>query len=235
MFLATPLGLEDKLFESAQTACKTRHLKSKQRYHRIQFRIETLSENTVSEIIRMDDPTSHGGKVIEGSMFDICHGKPIAFIGHKTFCPLCKGTFPIIEGALMTTFYGKGVALAGMKTACGATLIPTQFTDVVEHASGNHDRKRSQVSVQTRPSDTPQPARQFPSVEAYDIHFCITNASGAAMVDCPYVIVMESGQQVEGRTDHEGKTVIVNSLRAEQATLHVFERDVAPINPSWDR
>ncbi len=84
------------------------------------------------EIIRQGDPTDHGGKVLEGSLTDICHGKPIAYIGHKVLCPKCKGIFPIIEGVLTTTFYGKGVAIAGMKTACGATLVATQFTDTVE-------------------------------------------------------------------------------------------------------
>lgn len=88
------------------------------------------------EIIRMGDPTSHGGKVLEGSMTDICHGKPISFIGHKVSCPECKGTFPIVEGVQTTTFYGQGVAVAGMKTACGATLIATQFTDTVEWSNG---------------------------------------------------------------------------------------------------
>ena len=87
------------------------------------------------EIIRQGDPTSHGGTVLEGSLSDICHGKPIAFIGHKVKCPECKGTFAIVEGAMTTTFYGKGVALAGMKTACGAVLVATQFTDVVEIGS----------------------------------------------------------------------------------------------------
>lgn len=89
------------------------------------------------EIIRQGDPTDHGGKVLEGSMTDICHGKPIAYIGHKVSCPKCKGTFPIIEGVLTTTFYGKGVALAGMKTSCGATLVATQFTDIVETGGGS--------------------------------------------------------------------------------------------------
>ncbi len=37
------------------------------------------------EIIRLGDPTSHGGKVVEGSMADICHGKPIAYMEHKTY------------------------------------------------------------------------------------------------------------------------------------------------------
>lgn len=34
-----------------------------------------------AEIIRIGDPTSHGGSVVEGSMADICRGKPIAFVG----------------------------------------------------------------------------------------------------------------------------------------------------------
>jgi len=84
------------------------------------------------EIIRQGDSTSHGGTVVEGSMADICHGKPIAYLGHKVYCPKCRGTYPIVEGVLTTSFYGKGVAVAGMKTACGAVLIASQFTDIVE-------------------------------------------------------------------------------------------------------
>jgi uncharacterized Zn-binding protein involved in type VI secretion len=87
------------------------------------------------EIIRQGDRTSHGGVVLEGSMTDICHGKPISSIGHKVQCPLCKGVFPIVEGVMTATIFGKGVAVAGMKTACGASLIPSQFTDIVEWAS----------------------------------------------------------------------------------------------------
>lgn len=90
------------------------------------------------EIIRMGDRTTHGGTVIEGSYTDICMGKPIAFIGHMTQCPQCKGTYPIVEGVPTTTFYGKGVALAGMKTACGALLVAGQFTDTVEWNPGAH-------------------------------------------------------------------------------------------------
>lgn len=90
------------------------------------------------EIIRQGDPTSHGGTVLEGLLSDICHGKPIAYLGHKVACPKCKGIFPIVEGALTTTFYGKGVALAGMRTACGAVLIATRFTDVVKMGPGGY-------------------------------------------------------------------------------------------------
>ncbi len=88
------------------------------------------------EIIRQGDKTSHHGTVLEGSPSDICHGKPVAFIGHKVSCPKCSGNHTIVEGVVTTTLYGKGVAVAGMKTSCGAVLIASQFTDVVENAGG---------------------------------------------------------------------------------------------------
>ena len=88
------------------------------------------------EIIRQGDRTDHGGTVIEGSMTDICHGKPISYIGHKVQCPKCGVAYPIVEGVMTTTLFGKGVAVAGMKTACGAVLIPSQFTDTVDWAGG---------------------------------------------------------------------------------------------------
>jgi uncharacterized Zn-binding protein involved in type VI secretion len=87
-------------------------------------------------IIRQGDPTSHGGRVIGGSLVDLFDGKPVAFVGHKVSCPKCRGIHEIIEGAPTMTFYGKGVALEGMKTSCGAALIATQFTTTVEYASG---------------------------------------------------------------------------------------------------
>jgi len=84
----------------------------------------------------LGDSTSHGGKVLEGSQTEICHGKPIAFIGHKVSCPKCSGTHTIVEGVQTTTIFGKGVAVAGMKTSCGATLIAGQFTDVIVPGGG---------------------------------------------------------------------------------------------------
>lgn len=142
------------------------------------------------EIIRMGDPTSHGGKVIEGSMADICHGKPIAYMGHQTFCPRCKGNFSIVDGAPTTTFYGKGVALAGMKTACGAVLIATQLTDTVDYAAGgsaNADSgtvRRAQPGDRNNSASVTAAASSAPVKESntatddYDIYFHVVDAAG---------------------------------------------------------
>jgi uncharacterized Zn-binding protein involved in type VI secretion len=201
------------------------------------------------EIIRLGDPTSHGGKVIEGSQVDICHGKPIAYLGHKTFCPKCKGMFPIVDGAPTTTFYGKGVALAGMKTACGAVLIATQFTDVVEHgvgagagaiATSGADRN-TQISDRGGMANTiaiaPSASGSTPRTNAdeYDLYFQVTDKTGAPMTAWPYRIEMAGGVPVEGRTDSKGLTSKIASTSAELAILHVYEPDATPINPNWDR
>lgn len=182
------------------------------------------------EIIRMGDPTSHGGRVVEGSASDICQGKPIAFIGHKTFCPICKGSFPIVEGSMSTTFYGRGVALAGMKTACGAVLIATQHTDFVTPSSHNSTSNRTAeqspgvATVKSKATDN-----------EYDLAFVITDLAGVALMDWPYCIETKSGEKIEGRTDSEGMTAKIASKQAEQATLFAYEPEPAPINPSWDR
>jgi uncharacterized Zn-binding protein involved in type VI secretion len=125
--------------------------------------LEFLGDVMSGEIIRAGDKTSHGGIVVEGSQTDICMGKPIAFIGHMTFCPKCKGNFPIIEGVMTVTFYGRGVAVAGMKTACGASLLASQFTDTVQRGSGAGNKvlagssgvmAKKTVSEVTQPSAT---------------------------------------------------------------------------------
>jgi uncharacterized Zn-binding protein involved in type VI secretion len=200
------------------------------------------------EIIRLGDPTSHGGKVIEGSPVDICHGKPIAYLGHKTYCPQCRGNFPIIEGAPTTTFYGKGVALAGMKTACGAVLIATQLTDIVgcgggagsesdnsaiaERRDANRERKTITPTAlaESSANDTPRA-----SPDDYDLYFHVFDKCGVALADWPYRIELAKGGFVDGRTDGDGKTKKVASKTVQQATLHLFEPNVTPINPNWDR
>jgi uncharacterized Zn-binding protein involved in type VI secretion len=46
-----------------------------------------------------------------GSQTDL-NGKPIAGVGHKVSCPLCKGIFPIAEGSSTYTVDGTPIATA---------------------------------------------------------------------------------------------------------------------------
>lgn len=74
-------------------------------------------------VIRLGDSTSHGGNVTSASSDFTAIGKPVAVHGDTTFCPQCKGTFPIQVPSSDRHHHGKAVAYDGDKTTCGATLI----------------------------------------------------------------------------------------------------------------
>lgn len=183
------------------------------------------------EIIRLGDSTSHGGKVIEGSPFDICMGKPIAYMGHKVQCPKCKGVFPIVEGALTTTFYGKGVALAGMRTACGAVLIASQFTDIVEYGGGGSGA--SSPAEQASPADNLATSSISASSDSelklqetsclFDDKFILQDAdTGKPLAHTEYAIRRESGEIEHGVSDSQGRTHLLSATAsAEQIEIFV--------------
>jgi uncharacterized Zn-binding protein involved in type VI secretion len=182
------------------------------------------------EIIRLGDPTTHGGKVIEGSPVDICHGKPIAYLGHKAYCPQCKGTFPIIEGAPTTTFYGKGVALAGMKTACGALLIATQITDIVETGGGT---RPGAAGVENWPSDAAasvlKPGKSMPPTS-------LTERAGATNLEQYFEAVDSTGAVVDlvYRID-SGSTKVIEATLSSTGTTEALPVDVDVQLIFWKR
>jgi uncharacterized Zn-binding protein involved in type VI secretion len=185
------------------------------------------------EIIRKGDPTSHGGVVLEGSLSDICMGKPIAYIGHKVQCPKCKGVFPIIEGVFTTTFYGKGVALAGMKTACGAVLVATQFTDIVEQGGGGGASSvaaastaaaRSTAVASTAASLAAGVAdaapNSQPEAEVFDEQYAFVDEK-QPLGEIPYTVKLPSGEFFHGVTDPEGRTERFVTDGAQQLEIYI--------------
>lgn len=170
------------------------------------------------EIIRMGDPTSHGGKVLEGLQTDICMGKPIAYIGHKVSCPKCKGSFPIVEGVMTTTFYGKGVAVAGMKTACGATLIATQFTDTVEWSTGAAASVKLAAAAAERAEAKVLAAALAAELAAKGIDeietsYILLNANGKPVEGLKYDLYVDGKLHTAAATYIEGSTVAVSDVK----------------------
>lgn len=78
-------------------------------------------------VIRLGDPTSHGGKVesVSATHFTV-GGTPVARVGDQCSCPI-KGhdNCTIAEGDPHHVIDGVPVAHEGHKTTCGATLLPT--------------------------------------------------------------------------------------------------------------
>lgn len=80
-------------------------------------------------IVRLGDPTSHGGKVITASMTHLINGLGIARVGDSVVCPIAgHGINPIVEGMPTYLIGGRMVALHGHHSACGCTLIASLTT-----------------------------------------------------------------------------------------------------------
>ncbi|XZG71796.1 PAAR domain-containing protein [Chitinibacteraceae bacterium HSL-7] len=80
----------------------------------------------MKRVIRLGDPTNHGGTVVSATMPTDMFGKKVARLGDMVACPIPgHGVCPIVEGDPTWIVDGKPVALEGHKTACGAALIST--------------------------------------------------------------------------------------------------------------
>jgi uncharacterized Zn-binding protein involved in type VI secretion len=81
----------------------------------------------MKNVIRLGDPTSHGGKVISvaATHFTV-DGIPVARVGDVCSCPI-KGHngSTIAEGSSHHSIDGIAVAYDGHKTSCGAVLQST--------------------------------------------------------------------------------------------------------------
>jgi uncharacterized Zn-binding protein involved in type VI secretion len=83
----------------------------------------------MKNVIRLGDPTSHGGKVIAASGTSFVNGIAVARKGDACICPITgHSSCVIVEGDPMVLVGGIPVAFQGHKTSCGATLISSAPT-----------------------------------------------------------------------------------------------------------
>lgn len=159
-------------------------------------------------VICKDDPTSHGGKVLEGNEHATTGGRPIAQQGHMTHCPKCKGDFAIVEGLGFHTYAGLGTAVEGMKTACGAELIATTT--------------KESMLVDDQPEGAGAPGMAGVAAAAATHHgsFRAVDAQGQPVAGMPYRIELPDGSVVRGATGADGYTQRVSAGGAVTVRLH---------------
>ncbi|MEJ7804473.1 MAG: PAAR domain-containing protein [Telluria sp.] len=76
-------------------------------------------------VIRLNDSTTHGGRVITASGSTVM-GIPAALQGDLTHCPKCKGDFAIVPDGTGAKHKGLPFAYHDDLTACGASLISSR-------------------------------------------------------------------------------------------------------------
>lgn len=161
-------------------------------------------------VICQADPTSHGGKVLEGNPAMKVNGKPVAHKGHMTFCPKCKGNFPISEGLDFHHYTGLGTAVDGMQTACGAKLIATQQLVFVGDGGGGGAESGATEAPEAAKAEVSYGA----SLRAVDQH------TGEPVAGLAYRMVLADGSILRGVTDADGKTQCATGQEADTVELH---------------
>lgn len=165
-------------------------------------------------VICKGDPTSHGGKVLEGNELVTTNGRAVAQKGHMTVCPQCKGQFPIVEGVSFHTYAGIGTAVDGMKTACGAKLIATQQQMLIDDAGGGENAAASPLAAAAAAASSEQRGKYSGAFRAVDEH------SGEPVAGLPYRIELPDGRTVRGVTDADGHTQHVSSDNPDTIKLY---------------
>jgi len=70
----------------------------------------------------LNDPTSHGGKVITASSSYVFDGRRAALPDDLVSCPL-HGDNPLIEGDRSFTDQGRPLVTSGCRSQCGAIVL----------------------------------------------------------------------------------------------------------------
>jgi uncharacterized Zn-binding protein involved in type VI secretion len=163
-------------------------------------------------VICKDDPTSHGGKVLEGNARATANGRQTAQKGDMTHCPQCKGDFPIAEGLGHHTFAGVGTAVEGMKTGCGAILIATT-TKGFMMVDDQSENKHSAAAVAAASAARAVPPN-FGSFRAVDRN------TGQPVPGMAYRIELPDGSTLSGATNADGYTERVTGHDPASVRLH---------------
>jgi len=183
--------------------------------------------------IVLGDATDHGGSVIEASVMSDTHGKGIARVGDRVTCPRPgHGTTVIVTGDPTMIIDGQPAARHGDKCACGAILISSQAVSTLGGGGGGSGASGAATGGAVATASSGRVVASATD-EQHDQCFQLCDQAGRPLNDQPYVLMLSSGQRVEGRTDAEGKTQRISGAAGDEVSLEVLS-DEPPLKPGWD-
>lgn len=150
-------------------------------------------------------PTDHGGTIPSTQFNSSQQGNAFVRAGDGHYCPKCKCWSTVMKSHDHIIFDGKPVAYAGDQLTCGAKIQPQQ-THVVGDSQNNNQANQSSSQVKG---------------EKYTAQFkCTDKHSNEPIQNKNYVLTLESGQKIYGKTDANGLTEVVNTRQDEKVDVH---------------
>lgn len=167
--------------------------------------------------------TTHGGKVISGSPHTTHNGIPISRKGDKVICKKCKKVTTILTGDPSFVVDGAPIARGGDITSCGAKLISVQ-------------QSFCESDFEVKSVEQPEPlvfSKSDPNAlfnrtkedNTYDDRFQLLDQHSQLPLAYINYRLDYDGQSVEGKTDAEGLTEIVESNYSAAVTIYLLIED----------
>lgn len=162
-------------------------------------------------VIRLGDPTTHGGTVVSATSHLEMFGKHVARLGDKVTCPIPgHGVCTIAEGDPLWSIDGIPVALEGHKTTCGASLISTlpnvqRSYEGMGVASVGGGLAGAAAAVASAAGSNETSGDSSTSQESeYDEQAHLNVAGSTVLAGLPYYIETSDGRKFSGRADERG-------------------------------
>ncbi|AUH51039.1 hypothetical protein CXB49_09555 [Chromobacterium sp. ATCC 53434] len=177
-------------------------------------------------VIRLGDPTDHGGHVTSASATTTMFGKAVALVGDAVSCPRQGHTdCVIVEGDPSWTVGGKGVALEGHKTSCGASLISTLGQVTRSYEGGGAATTGAGSSGAIAAAAAVAAGLMFN--EKYQLH----DEEGQPLKSAEYTIIRSDGSKEHGTSDDSGYTHMIDDHKvAEVVAIHIGDFDMGGDN-----
>ena len=170
-------------------------------------------------VIRLGDPTTHGGKVASAAGNYTIMGKNVARLGDVCTCPIPgHNNCTIVEGDPTHTIDGRPVAYEGHKTSCGATLIST-CSQWGRSYEGDGAVAGFGFGADAAASPSVVLAQENIEQLNYDEHFILHDKRTSELLEDWDYRIEALGQTAEGTTDRSGKTGRVGSDAPEQVAI----------------
>lgn len=147
-------------------------------------------------------PTDHGGIIPATQMKDAQMGNAFVRAGDGHYCPKCKCWSTVQPSHNHITFDGKPVAYVNDLLSCGAKILEQQ-THVVGDSQGNNQASESSTHVKH--------TAQFK---------CADKHTNEPIKNKNYVLTLENGQKIYGKTDANGLTEVINARKDEKVSIH---------------
>ncbi|WP_445115970.1 PAAR domain-containing protein [Acinetobacter sp. WZC-1] len=161
--------------------------------------------------ICIGDRTSGGGVVLEGNLYRLAMGRPMATLGMKARC--CGGIQRIVQGLDWMVVDGQIIAYHGCLISCGCSLISSQ--NLIGWSYGSDD----ETGLPEQLISTPQKHHEF---------FTLLDDDGTPIEDQKYRMSAGDGTVIEGYTNAQGQTQHIWTHEKQPVRLELLDDDEDP-------